>query len=132
MKNLFNQNQRQYPRRAAFIIAEYTVKEGSFRDIIKNIGATGLFIGTWRKIAEGQPSELRFPVFKFGNPLRITGIVVRSSVKGFSVAFDEPIDGLICEEGKFPEIVHESERLRHSATIKKPNGITLQLVTLFP
>ena len=110
MKRVSNQNQRQFPRRAAFIIAEYTVREGTFRDIIKNIGATGIFIGTWRKIAEGQTIELRFPVFEFGKPLRVTGIVVRSSVKGFSVAFDDPIDGLICEEGKFPEIVHESER----------------------
>jgi hypothetical protein len=105
-----NQNQRQFPRRAAFIIAEYTVREGSYRDIIKNIGAKGLFIGTWRKIAEGQPIELCFPVFEFDNRLRIKGTVVHSSVKGFAVAFDEPIAGLICKEGEFPEIVHESDR----------------------
>ena len=110
MTKLASQNQRQFPRRAAYIIAEYSVREGTFRDIIKNIGATGLFIGTWRKIVAGQPIELRFPVFEFGNPLRITGTVVRCSTKGFSVTFDEPIDGLICEEGEFPDIVHESER----------------------
>ena len=110
MNILFNKNQRQFPRRPAFIIAEYTVREGTFRDIIKNIGATGVFIGTWRKITEGQPIELRFPVFEFDEQLQIMGIVVRNSVKGFSVAFDEPIHGLICEERAFPEIVHESER----------------------
>ena len=44
-------NNRQYPRRTAYIIAEYIVIEGSFRDIIKNIGAGGLFIRTDRKIA---------------------------------------------------------------------------------
>ena len=103
-------NQRQYPRRAAFIIAEYTVKEGSFREIIKSIGATGVFINTWRRIAEGQPIELKFPVFEFKNQLRITGMVVRSNRKGFSVVFDEPIEGLICKEGHFPEIVHEGDR----------------------
>ena len=105
-----NKNQRQFPRRPAYIIAEYTVREGTFRDIIKNIGATGLFIGTWRKIATGQPIELRFPVFEFDDEIKIRGTVVRSSVKGFSVAFDDPIDGLICKEGAFPDIVHESER----------------------
>ena len=105
-----NQNQRRFPRRAAFIIAEYTVKEGTFREIIKNIGATGVFINTWRRIAEGQSIELNFPVFEFENQLQVTGKVVRSSRKGFSVLFDQPIDGLICKEGHFPEIVHESNR----------------------
>jgi hypothetical protein len=105
-----NQNLRRFPRRAAYIIAEFTVKEGVFREIIKNIGATGVFIGTWRRIAEGQPIELKFPVFEFNNQLQVTGVVVRSSPKGFSVLFDQPIDGLICKEGHFPEIVHESNR----------------------
>jgi len=27
-------NNRQYPRRTAFIIAEYTLKEGTYRDVI--------------------------------------------------------------------------------------------------
>lgn len=103
-------NQRRYPRRAAFIIAEYTVKEGTYRDIIKNIGATGIFVGTWRKVVEGQSIELQFPVFEFENQLRVKGTVVRSSPKGFSVVFDQPIKGLICKEGHFPEIVHESDR----------------------
>jgi hypothetical protein len=104
-------NQRRFPRRASYIVAAYTVREGSFRDIIKNIGATGLFINTWRKIAEEQPIDLEFPVFEFDNQLRVKGRVVRSNPKGFSVAFDEPIEGLICKEGHFPEIVHESDRL---------------------
>lgn len=105
-----DQNQRRFPRRAAFIIASYTVNEGSFRDIIKNIGATGVFVSTWRRIAESQPIELRFPVFDFETPMQVAGRVVRSDPKGFSVMFDRPIDGLICREGHFPEIVHESER----------------------
>jgi hypothetical protein len=105
-----NPNLRRFPRRAAFIIAEFTVKEGTFREIIKNIGATGVLIHTWRRIAEGQSIELKFPVFEFENQLSITGRVVRSTPKGFSVLFDRPIDGLICKEGHFPEIVHESNR----------------------
>lgn len=110
MRFRLDQNQRRFPRRAAYIIVAYAVKEGAFRDIIKNIGAAGLFISTWRHIAEGQPIELEFPVFTFDNPLRTAGTVVRSSRKGFAVMFDEPIEGLICEEGHFPEIVHESDR----------------------
>jgi len=110
MRPKINQNQRRYPRRAAFIIAKYSVKEGTFRDIIKNIGATGVFINTSRRVADGQPIELQFPVFEFENQLRVRGKVVRRDRRGFSVVFDQPIDGLICKEGHFPEIVHESDR----------------------
>jgi hypothetical protein len=110
MKHQSHPNQRQFPRRTAFIIAKYAVQEGTFRDIIKNIGATGVFIGTWRRIAEGQPINLQFPVFDFENQLQVKGTVVRSDRKGFSAVFDRPIDGLICKEGHFPEIVHEGNR----------------------
>ncbi len=104
-------DQRRFPRRAAFIIAKYTVEEGTFRDIIKNIGATGVYIGTWRRIRQGQPIILEFPVFEFEQVMQVAGTVVRSDVnKGFSVLFDRPIEGLICKKGYFPEIVHESER----------------------
>ena len=103
-------NQRQYPRRTAFIIAEYTVKEGTHRDMIKNIGAGGLFVRTWNKIAVGQPIRLQFPLFDFENTLQVTGIVSRIDPMGFAVTFNEPINGLICEEGHFPEIVHEGDR----------------------
>lgn len=103
-------DQRQLPRRAAFIIAKYTVQEGTFRDIIRNIGAQGLFIGTWRRIAAGQPVQLQFPLFEFENPLAVTGQVVRSNPKGFAVVFDAPIAGLIHEKGRLTKIVHESDR----------------------
>ena len=105
-----NRNQRRFPRRAAFIIARYTVREGTFRDIIKNIGASGLFINTSRGVASGQPIDLEFPVFDFDNQLQVRGTVARVEQKGFSVVFDQPIEGLKCQEGHFPEIVHESDR----------------------
>ena len=110
MNQQSSQNQRRFPRRAAFIIAKYTTKEGTFRDIIKNIGATGIFVSTSRGIAHGQPIELQFPVFEFDNLHTVKGMVVRSTQKGFSVVFDRAIEGLICKEGHFPEIVHESNR----------------------
>ncbi|WP_319409484.1 PilZ domain-containing protein [uncultured Desulfosarcina sp.] len=103
-------NQRQYPRRTAFIIAEYTVKEGTHRDVVKNIGAGGLFVRTWNKIDVGQPIRLQFPLFDFENTIHVSGIVSRIDPMGFAVIFNEPINGLICEEGHFPEIVHEGDR----------------------
>lgn len=105
-----NPNQRDHLRRTSYIIVEYTVKEGTFRDIIKNIGASGMFVNTTRTIAEDQPIELRFPLFEFDHVIQVSGQVTRSTVVGFAVTFDQPIPGLICKDGKFPEIVHEINR----------------------
>ena len=103
-------NQRQYPRRTAFIIAEYTIKEGTHRDFIKNISADGLFVRTWRKFVAEQSIVLKFPLFQFDHTIQVYGKVVRNDHDGFAVTFDEPIKGLICKEGHLPEIVHEGNR----------------------
>src|SRR5210317_2143776 len=103
-------NKRQYPRRASYIIAKYSVREGTFRDVIKNIGAGGLSVRTNRKIAVDQPISIEFPLFQFDNTLQASGTIVRRNLNGFVVAFNDPIEGLICKEGHFPEIVHESDR----------------------
>lgn len=105
-----NRNQRTHPRQTSFIIVEYSVREGTYRDIIKNIGANGMFVNTTRTIADDQPIELRFPLFEFENPIQIAGRVTRRTVTGFAVTFDRPIDELDCQEGNFPDIVHEINR----------------------
>jgi Tfp pilus assembly protein PilZ len=106
-------SQRRHPRRASFIIVEYTVKEGKFRDIIKNIGANGLFINTQRNIAVDQSILLEFPLFDFNHTIQINGRVIRCSNNGFAVSFHQPIAGLICKEGHLPEIVHEIDRIEY-------------------
>ena len=109
-------NQRNHKRRTSYIIVEYRVKEGTFRDIIKNIGANGMFVNTTRGIAEGQAIELQFPLFEFDHLVQVTGQVTRSMGTGFAVTFDQPIPGLICKDGKFPEIVHEIDRTESSSS----------------
>ena len=99
-----------FPRRTSYIITEYTVNEGTFRDVIKNIGAGGLFVRTSRKVAAGQPITLQFPLFDFEQTIQVTDTVSRITQLGFAVTFDEQIDGLICKKGHFPEIVHEGNR----------------------
>lgn len=103
-------NQRRYPRRTAYIIAKYQVKEGTHRDVIKNIGAGGLFVRTSRKIATGQSITLEFPLFRFNSTVKVSGKVTRNNPYGFAVVFNKPIDGLICQENQFPEIIHERDR----------------------
>ena len=110
MKSEKNPNQRQKPRRTSYIIATYTVKEGVFRDIIRNIGPSGMFINTRRGIAENQDIQLQFPLFQFDEDIQISGRVVRSSANGFAVEFDTPISQLIGKDGQLHEIVHEIDR----------------------
>lgn len=103
-------NRRRYERRTAYIIVEYRINEILFRDIIKSIGAHGVFINTNRKVQVGQSVELRFPLFQFDEQVTISGTVIRSGPYGFAVNFDRPITELICEQGQFPNIVHEIDR----------------------
>jgi len=103
-------NQKKRSRRTSYIIAEYTVKEGTHRDVIKNIGAGGLFIRTSRKIAEGQSIMLKFPLFQFDNTIEVSGTVVRVGSGGFAVAFDKHLDALESKDGQLPMIVHEIDR----------------------
>jgi hypothetical protein len=104
-------NRRDTNRRTSYIIVTYKVKEGVFRDILKNIGANGIFIKTQRLVAEGQSIELEFPLFQFEEPIKAKGTVVRSSRMGFAVEFEQPLPGLAGGDGGFADIVHESDRL---------------------
>ena len=102
--------QRGFKRRTSFIIVEYKVNEGVFRDIIKNIGPGGIYIGTRRAIAGGQDITLKFPLFSFEKQIEARGRVVRSGPHGFAVTLDPPISQLINSDGAFASIVHEIDR----------------------
>jgi hypothetical protein len=89
---------------------KYTVKEGSYRDIIENIGAGGAFISTRRKIVQGRPINIQIPIFAFGKRLSIMGTVVRCESNGFAVMFNEAIEARLLKEGRFPGNVNEGHR----------------------
>jgi hypothetical protein len=105
-----NQNDRGHNRRTSYIIVEYRVREGVFRDILKNLGANGLYVSTKRSVAADQNIELKFPLFEFKHYIEVKGRVVRSGPTGFAVELDQPIEGLITENGLLPDIVHEIDR----------------------
>lgn len=85
-------NRRQNTRHTAVCSVKYTVKEGTFRDLINNISAGGVFIRTRRKIDQGRTINLQFPFFAFKKRLNVMGTVVRSNSNGFAVVFDDPMD----------------------------------------
>jgi len=92
-------NNRQYHRHTALFSSKYTVKEGTFRDLIKDIGAGGVFISTRRHVDQGRPINLQFPILAFKKRFSLMGKVVRSNAKGFAVMFDEPMDEKLFNDG---------------------------------
>lgn len=103
-------NRQKHPRRTSYIIAEYRLNEGTFRDVISNIGSGGLFVRTSRKVAVDQTIVLLFPLFDFEQPVEVSGKVIRRDHNGFAVMFDRPLQALRGAEGKLADIVHESDR----------------------
>lgn len=103
-------NNRLYDRQASFIIVEYSVIEGKFRDIMKSVSAGGMFINTQRSVAENQAIELKFPLFNFDQVIHIHGRVIRKEANGFAVLFDNPLSDLLCADKELPPIVHEIDR----------------------
>ncbi|BBO68844.1 hypothetical protein DSCA_27740 [Desulfosarcina alkanivorans] len=85
-------NRREYQRHTALFSAKYTVKSGTYRDLIGNVSAGGIFIYTRRDIIDGQRITLRFPIIAFDQKPSVLGTVVRSQDKGFAVKFDSPIE----------------------------------------
>lgn len=103
-------HRRQYPRFPAVFSTKYTVKEGKFRDLIRNVGAGGVFVTTRRKIHQGRSINIQFPIFAFGRRLSLMGTVVRCDADGFAVMFHEAIEVKIFKEGRFPGNVDEGSR----------------------
>jgi len=95
-------NRRRHTRRTALFSAKYTVKSGTYRDLVRNVSAGGIFIVTRRTIEDGQRISLRFPVLAFDRKPGVTGTVIRSHYQGFAVRFDEPVEEGICREGQSP------------------------------
>ena len=104
-------HRRQYPRYTAIFTTKYTVKEGTFRDLIRDVGAGGVYVSTRRKINKGRSINIQFPVFAFGKRLSIIGTIVRCESNGFAVMFNEAIDMKLFEDGRFPGNVDEGIRL---------------------
>ena len=91
-------NRRKYPRHLALFSAKYIVKSGTFRDVIGNVSAGGIYIHTRRTVARGQRITLRFPIVAFDQRPSILGTVVRCQDRGFAVMFDRPIEERIPKE----------------------------------
>ena len=101
-------DRRRYLRNAAAFAVEYTVNSVTYRDLVRDVSAGGIYIGNWRAIKDGQRISLRFPMSDLEKEPRVMGTVMRSRDKGFAVIFDNPIEEKICRACQDP--VLEIER----------------------
>lgn len=95
-------HRRQYPRYKTVFSTKCTAKGGAFRDLVRDVGAGGVFISTKRKIRQGLRINVQFPIFAFQRRLSLIGTVVRCESEGIAVMFDEAIDPAIFQDGHFP------------------------------
>ena len=92
---------RKHPRHVALYSAKYTVKSGTYRDLIGNVSAGGIYIYTRQTIPNGQRINLRFPIVAFDQRPSVMGTVVRSQDRGFAVMFDYPIEERLRRQDHF-------------------------------
>ncbi|MFZ0612409.1 MAG: PilZ domain-containing protein [Desulfobacterales bacterium] len=75
-------------RRKRTIRVDYDVGNLLRQDFIRDISKMGVFIETPAAPAVGQKIRLSISLAEDRPPIRLTGRVVRSTEKGFGVAFD--------------------------------------------
>ena len=95
-------HRRQYQRYQAVFSAKCSAREGAFRDLVRDVGAGGVFISTKRKIKQGRRINVQFPIFAFEKRLSLIGTVVRCEPDGIAVKFEDAIDAKIFRDGHFP------------------------------
>jgi hypothetical protein len=83
---------RKQPRESCRIFSKFTVKNREYRDFIKNISPSGLFIESPTSARAGEKIGLVISLFDYEDPLEITGVIVWNDQSGFGVRFDRPID----------------------------------------
>jgi hypothetical protein len=74
-------------RRDRTILVDYEVNNLLRQDFIRDISNVGVFIETPAPPPVGEKIRLSFSLTNAKGPIRVTGRIVRSTEKGFAVAF---------------------------------------------
>jgi len=83
------QEAREHHRRQTSIYAVFSGQDCYFRDYIKDISSSGLFIETETALFLNQELVITFFLPDARKPVKIKGKVVRTDPKGFGIEFDE-------------------------------------------
>ena len=85
-----NNSRRKYPRKNISIYALFKTNGLSFREYIKNLSASGLYIETGIPISNNNELFMQFIHPESKHLIKIKGEIVRTDPNGIGVKFDEP------------------------------------------
>ena len=94
LEELQKTDRRKRPRKPCSISITYTVQDGSFTDMVTNIGSGGVFIQTSEAFSLGQKVTLAFSSPDQEEPIKATGKIVWGSQDGIGVEFTTPRNDL--------------------------------------
>lgn len=89
----FNEK-REHRRKPTLIYVDCSGKNYIFTDFIQNISSGGIYIETQIPLHVDHELSMTFTLPGTGDPLKITGKVVRTDPNGIAVRFDEPLPPL--------------------------------------
>jgi Tfp pilus assembly protein PilZ len=86
---------RKYPRKTTLMDITYSSdKRRVFEDFVQNISAGGLYIETNLVSELGQQLNMTFSHPESGNPIKVSGMIVRVDSGGIGVRFNKLISDL--------------------------------------
>jgi CheY-like chemotaxis protein len=85
---------REHQRKPTLIYVDCSGKNYTFTDFIQNISSGGIYIETQIPLHVDHELSMTFTLPGTGDPLKITGRVVRTDPNGIAVRFDEPLPHL--------------------------------------
>ena len=87
LENGQKKERRQYSRKDFLMIVDYNVGDRYYRDFIKDISASGVFIKTSKNFSVGQPIVMTFMSPDNQKPFRINGEIRYTQEDGMGVKF---------------------------------------------
>ncbi len=82
-----NKEQRKYSRKDFLTIIDYNVGDRYYRDFIRDISGSGVFIKTSQTFSVGQTISMTFMSPNDQKPFKINGEIVRANNDGIGVKF---------------------------------------------
>ncbi|MBW2367511.1 MAG: PilZ domain-containing protein [Deltaproteobacteria bacterium] len=86
---------RKTQRTPSSIHVRYDVGGHAYEDLLRDIGAGGVFIRTRSVFSVGQSLELTFPLPGYQHFITVTGTVARTTAAGIGIKFDETMQELL-------------------------------------
>ena len=78
---------RECSRKSCLMLVDYATLDRAYKDCIRNISTSGLFIETSTSFSIGQKIKLTFSSSNYERPIKITGKIARRAPEGIGVKF---------------------------------------------